>query len=44
MLRHGCEWRVVTGNGVGLVITMDLATDRVDVSVSRGIVRHVSVG
>jgi hypothetical protein len=43
VLRHGCEWRVVTRNGVGLFITMDLATDRVDASVSRGIVRQVAV-
>jgi len=44
VLRHGCEWRVVTRNGVGLVITTDLAANRVDVAVSRGIVRQVSVG
>ena len=43
VLRHGCQWRVVTRNGVDLIITMDLAANRVDVAVSRGIVRQVAV-
>lgn len=44
VLRHGCEWQVVMRNGVDLIVASDSRTDRVDVSMSRGIVRQVSVG